>query len=431
MLFGLGFDTATEVGLLVLAGGAAAFKLPFYAILVLPVLFAAGMCLLDTIDGVFMNFAYGWAFAKPVRKVFYNITITGALGRGRADHRHHRAGLDPRRPARRSPPARWPGSAASTSTTPATPSSGCSSLTWVVALAVWRFGRIEERWSRHLAPPPSDPLPAEARPTLRVGPRLTGRGQTRRSDGDQLHGADGVAGQDRAGHLRVGAERLGDRDRAGLERELGGPVRQGARAPGTATRPRCGGGPRRGTARTASPVAGGAAEAYAATVGSWCRAPHSRASRATAWLASGSEEPAAASTSASSSRTRASLSARRAAAGRAPPGTPARGRARAVARIRRPSWRAVRLGDARGDVDLGVVGLGQQQRDDDDLVVARRGRAGRPRSPNDGLDELEERRLDAQVGAHAADLVDERLDRLRPSGGRGCRGRGPPGRERS
>ncbi len=76
MLFGLGFDTATEVGLLVLAGGAAAFNLPFYSILVLPILFAAGMCLMDTADGVFMNVAYSWAFAKPVRKVFYNITIT-------------------------------------------------------------------------------------------------------------------------------------------------------------------------------------------------------------------------------------------------------------------------------------------------------------------------------------------------------------------
>jgi high-affinity nickel-transport protein len=77
LLFGLGFDTATEVGLLVLAGGAAAFSLPWYAILTLPVLFAAGMSLLDTIDGCFMNFAYGWAFSRPVRKVYYNITITG------------------------------------------------------------------------------------------------------------------------------------------------------------------------------------------------------------------------------------------------------------------------------------------------------------------------------------------------------------------
>src|SRR5579864_9507947 len=77
VLFGLGFDTATEVALLVLAGGAAGARLPWYAILCLPVLFAAGMSLLDSIDGSFMNFAYGWAFSKPVRKVFYNITITG------------------------------------------------------------------------------------------------------------------------------------------------------------------------------------------------------------------------------------------------------------------------------------------------------------------------------------------------------------------
>ena len=77
LLFGLGFDTATEVALLFLAGGAAERGLPFYAILCLPILFAAGMSLLDTIDGSFMNFAYGWAFSKPVRKVFYNITITG------------------------------------------------------------------------------------------------------------------------------------------------------------------------------------------------------------------------------------------------------------------------------------------------------------------------------------------------------------------
>jgi len=76
-LFGLGFDTATEVSLLVLAGASAAVALPWYAILVLPVLFAAGMSLLDSIDGLFMNFAYGWAFSRPVRKVYYNITITG------------------------------------------------------------------------------------------------------------------------------------------------------------------------------------------------------------------------------------------------------------------------------------------------------------------------------------------------------------------
>ena len=76
-LFGLGFDTATEIALLALAGGAAVGGLPCYAILCLPILFAAGMSLLDTIDGAFMNFAYGWAFSKPVRKIFYNITVTG------------------------------------------------------------------------------------------------------------------------------------------------------------------------------------------------------------------------------------------------------------------------------------------------------------------------------------------------------------------
>lgn len=87
LLFGLGFDTATEIGLLVLAGGAAAFALPWYAIMTLPVLFAAGMSLFDTADGVAMRYAYGWAFARPSRKIFYNLTITSlsvavALGIG-------------------------------------------------------------------------------------------------------------------------------------------------------------------------------------------------------------------------------------------------------------------------------------------------------------------------------------------------------------
>jgi high-affinity nickel-transport protein len=77
LLFGLGFDTATEITVLVLAGSGAAGGLPWYAILILPVLFAAGMSLFDTLDGTFMNFAYHWAFANPVRKVYYNLTITG------------------------------------------------------------------------------------------------------------------------------------------------------------------------------------------------------------------------------------------------------------------------------------------------------------------------------------------------------------------
>ena len=77
VLFGLGFDTATEVALLVLAGSSVIAGLPWWAILSLPMLFAGGMSLLDTIDGSFMNFAYGWAFSRPVRKVYYNIVITG------------------------------------------------------------------------------------------------------------------------------------------------------------------------------------------------------------------------------------------------------------------------------------------------------------------------------------------------------------------
>jgi high-affinity nickel-transport protein len=146
VLFGLGFDTATEVGLLVLAGGAAAFNLPFYSILVLPILFAAGMCLLDTADGVFMNAAYGWAFARPVRKVFYNITITSisvavALLIGTieligvlADQAHITRGPIA---AIGSIPLDYAGFAIV----------GLFVVAWIVALAIWRFGRIEERWS--------------------------------------------------------------------------------------------------------------------------------------------------------------------------------------------------------------------------------------------------------------------------------------------
>ena len=88
VLFGLGFDTATEVALLVLAGSAVVGGLPFYAVISLPVLFAAGMCLFDTLDGCFMNFAYDWAFSNPVRKVFYNLTMTGPLGCRGLPHRH-------------------------------------------------------------------------------------------------------------------------------------------------------------------------------------------------------------------------------------------------------------------------------------------------------------------------------------------------------
>jgi high-affinity nickel-transport protein len=77
VVFGLGFDTATEVALLATTALLAAKALPWYSIMCLPILFTAGMALLDTLDGCFMNFAYGWAFFNPVRKIYYNLAITG------------------------------------------------------------------------------------------------------------------------------------------------------------------------------------------------------------------------------------------------------------------------------------------------------------------------------------------------------------------
>jgi high-affinity nickel-transport protein len=146
VLFGLGFDTATEVGLLVLAGGAAAFNLPFYAIVVLPILFAAGMCLMDTTDGVFMNYAYGWAFAKPVRKVFYNLTITSlsvavALIIGTIEL----VGVLADRLDIRSGPL---AEIASINLDYAGYIIvGLFVVSWLIAIAVWKLGRIEQRWS--------------------------------------------------------------------------------------------------------------------------------------------------------------------------------------------------------------------------------------------------------------------------------------------
>jgi len=148
-LFGLGFDTATEVALLVLAGTAVVGGLPFYAILSLPILFAAGMSLFDTLDGCFMNFAYDWAFAKPVRKVYYNLTITGlsvfvalfiggveALGLLAQDG-HLGGGF-------------WSFMENFNINTAGFFIVGVFVITWVVALAIWRLGHVEEKWSRSM-----------------------------------------------------------------------------------------------------------------------------------------------------------------------------------------------------------------------------------------------------------------------------------------
>ena len=156
LLFGLGFDTATEVALLVLAGGAAAFALPWYAMLTLPVLFAAGMSLFDTVDGCFMNFAYGWAFSKPVRKVYYNLTITGlsvavALIVGTIELVSivtEKLGID-------SGPLAVVGNLDLNHVGYAIVV--LFVVTWLVALAVWKYGRVEERWTvRAAAVDPAD-----------------------------------------------------------------------------------------------------------------------------------------------------------------------------------------------------------------------------------------------------------------------------------
>jgi high-affinity nickel-transport protein len=149
LLFGLGFDTASEVALLFLAAGAAGAGLPFYAILCLPILFAAGMSLLDTISGSFMNVAYGWAFTKPVRKVFYNITITGlsvavALVIGTIEL----AGLLAQRLNAQG--SLWTWLEHISINTLGFIIVGMFGATWVIAWAIWHFARIEERWSSHL-----------------------------------------------------------------------------------------------------------------------------------------------------------------------------------------------------------------------------------------------------------------------------------------
>ncbi len=145
VLFGLGFDTATEVALLVLAGTAVVSGLPFYAVLSLPVLFAAGMSLFDTADGCFMNFAYDWAFARPIRKVYYNLTITGLsvfvavfIGTveilGLIGQEAHLGG------------GFWAFMLGFDINKAGFVIVGVFVVTWVVALSIWRFGRIEQRW---------------------------------------------------------------------------------------------------------------------------------------------------------------------------------------------------------------------------------------------------------------------------------------------
>jgi len=145
-LFGLGFDTASEIALLALSAGAAASALPLASVLALPLLFAAGMSLMDTADGVFMTTAYRWAFATPLRKVYYNLTVTGLsvaaalligvieLLQVLADRLRLKGGL-------------WDQLGTLDLEKVGFLLVGLFLLTWVVSYGIWKVGRLEERWS--------------------------------------------------------------------------------------------------------------------------------------------------------------------------------------------------------------------------------------------------------------------------------------------
>jgi nickel/cobalt transporter (NiCoT) family protein len=149
VVFGLGFDTATEVALLATTALLATQSLPWYSIMCLPVLFMAGMSLMDTADGVFMNVAYGWAFFNPVRKVYYNLAITGlsvficffigtveVLGLLPTEL-HLKGGF-------------WAFMAGFNINTAGFVIVGLFVATWVGALLIWKYGRVEEKWTAKL-----------------------------------------------------------------------------------------------------------------------------------------------------------------------------------------------------------------------------------------------------------------------------------------
>ena len=197
-LFGLGFDTASEVALLVLAGTAVIGGLPFYAVLSLPILFAAGMSLFDTADGCFMNFAYDWAFARPVRKVYYNLTITGLsvfvaafIGvvevLGLLGQDGHLTGPG------------WAWLEDFNINQAGFVIAGVFVLTWVVALAIWRFGKIEQKWDRAaLDSGPGDPRARRSPVSERPGPRRAGVRAVDRPGPGRLSGT-GFVGVSRSG----------------------------------------------------------------------------------------------------------------------------------------------------------------------------------------------------------------------------------------
>jgi nickel/cobalt transporter (NiCoT) family protein len=164
LVFGIGFDTTTEVVLLAATAYAAIQGLPYYAVLSLPFLFSGGMMLFDTLDGCFMNFAYGWAFARPVRKVFYNLVITGlSIGAafiigtieilGILTSEVHLHG------------AFWDLMANFNINVAGFCIAGLFVAVWAAALAYWRFGKVEDRWTAGLTAGPADLAGPQSRAT--------------------------------------------------------------------------------------------------------------------------------------------------------------------------------------------------------------------------------------------------------------------------
>jgi nickel/cobalt transporter (NiCoT) family protein len=152
VVFGMGFDTATEVLLLGTTAFLAAEHLPWYAIICLPILFTAGMSLMDTTDGLFMNLAYGWAFFNPVRKVYYNLAITGLsvaicflIGgiETLSLIPYEIKGVSQSH-------GFWAFMYNFNINTAGFVIVGLFVLTWAGALLIWRYGHIEERWTARM-----------------------------------------------------------------------------------------------------------------------------------------------------------------------------------------------------------------------------------------------------------------------------------------
>ncbi|MFJ2777049.1 HoxN/HupN/NixA family nickel/cobalt transporter [Kitasatospora sp. NPDC087315] len=159
MVLGLGFDTATEVTLMVMAGSGAAAGLPWYAIICLPLLFAAGMSLFDTLDGTFMNFAYQWAFANPVRKVYYNLTITGlSIAVAFIIGTIELVGVLHEKLDLTDPVSGWIADLSLDNVGYVIV--GLFVVVWVAAIAYWRLAGVERRWSPQTQHAGARPTPA-------------------------------------------------------------------------------------------------------------------------------------------------------------------------------------------------------------------------------------------------------------------------------